>query len=100
MQMSEIKRQAILAQRQDEIRRFTDKRRLDMTSKQQSGREGVEGNMSKAARHTFNSRIPSTYAHGLAGQHLVCDATKEKSRKLDELKARRKVKDEKKRVRM
>lgn len=33
-----------------------------------------------------------------AGQHAVRGATKEKSRKLDELKARRKAKDEKKRV--
>ena len=33
-----------------------------------------------------------------AGQHAVRGATKEKSKKLDELKARRKAKDEKKRV--
>ncbi len=32
------------------------------------------------------------------GQHAVRGATKEKSRKLDELKAKRKAKDEKKRV--
>lgn len=34
------------------------------------------------------------------GQHAVRGATKEKSKKLDELKARRKAKDEKKRVSM
>jgi hypothetical protein len=32
------------------------------------------------------------------GQHAIKGATKEKSRKLDELKAKRKAKDEKKRV--
>jgi hypothetical protein len=37
--------------------------------------------------------------HRCAGQHSVRGATKEKFRKLDELKARRKAKDEKKRVR-
>lgn len=35
-----------------------------------------------------------------AGQHTVRGVTKEKSKKLDELKARRKAKDEKKRVSM
>ncbi len=34
-----------------------------------------------------------------SGQHAQRGATKEKSRKLDELKAKRKAKDEKKRVR-
>ena len=37
---------------------------------------------------------------GPLGQHAVRGATKEKSRKLDELKAKRREKDEKKRVRI
>ncbi|KAI0767480.1 plus-3-domain-containing protein [Fomes fomentarius] len=83
MEMSEIEREAILAQRQDEIQRFTDKRQLDQMFKQQSGRGGAEDNVSKAAKR----------------QHPVRGATREKSRKLDELKARRRAKDEKKRTR-
>lgn len=59
MEMSEIEREAILAQRQDEIQRFTDKRQLDMMFKQQSGRGGVEDNVSKAAKRTSNFCIPS-----------------------------------------
>lgn len=48
--------------------------------------------------------MPSLYKaasnNQFAGQHAVRGATKEKSKKLDELKARRKAKDEKKRVSM
>ncbi|KAI0719836.1 plus-3-domain-containing protein [Cerioporus squamosus] len=81
MEKSEIEREAILAQRQEEMQRFTDKRQLDLMVKMQSGR-GDES-VSKAAKR----------------QHAVRGATKEKSKKLDELKARRKAKDEKKRTR-
>ncbi|CCM01841.1 uncharacterized protein FIBRA_03911 [Fibroporia radiculosa] len=81
MQMSEIEREDILAQRQEEMQRIQDKRNLDQMLQAQSGR-GDE-NVSKAAKR----------------QHAVRGATKEKSRKLDELKAKRKAKDEKKRTR-
>ncbi|OBZ76496.1 hypothetical protein A0H81_03166 [Grifola frondosa] len=82
LEMSEVDREAILAQRLEEMQRFTDKRQLDHLLKLQNGRNG-EDSVSKAAKR----------------QHAVRGATKEKSRKLDELKARRKAKDEKKRTR-
>ncbi|KAI0356964.1 plus-3-domain-containing protein [Trametes cingulata] len=83
MEMSEIDREAILAQRQEEMQRYTDKRQLDHLLKLQSGRGSADESVSKAAKR----------------QHAVRGATKEKSRKLDELKAKRKAKDEKKRTR-
>ncbi|KAI0752664.1 plus-3-domain-containing protein [Daedaleopsis nitida] len=83
LDMSEIDREAILAQRQEEMQRFTDKLQLDLMVKQQSGRGGGEESVSKAAKR----------------QHAVRGVTKEKSKKLDELKAKRKAKDEKKRTR-
>ncbi|KAH9947753.1 hypothetical protein B0H21DRAFT_806805 [Amylocystis lapponica] len=82
MQMSEIEREDILAQRLEEMQRILDKRNLDQMLKAQSGRKGEES-VAKAAKR----------------QHAVRGATKEKSRKLDELKAKRKEKDEKKRTR-
>ena len=52
MEMSEIEREAILAQRQEEMQRFTDKLQLDLMVKQQSGRGGEES-VSKAAKRAF-----------------------------------------------
>ncbi|KAI0634196.1 hypothetical protein C8Q77DRAFT_1110366 [Trametes polyzona] len=83
MEMSEIDREDILAQRQEEMQRYTDKRNLENMLKMQSGRGSADESVSKAAKRT----------------HAVRGATKEKSRKLDELKAKRKAKDEKKRTR-
>ncbi len=51
MAKSEIEREAILAQRQEEMQRFTDKRQLDLMVKMQSGR-GDES-VSKAAKRAF-----------------------------------------------
>ncbi|KAH9931477.1 uncharacterized protein B0H18DRAFT_1116282 [Fomitopsis serialis] len=81
LEMSEIEREDILAQRQEEMQRIQDKRNLEQMLKAQSGHG--DDSVSKAAKR----------------QHAVRGATKEKTRKLDELKARRKEKDEKKRTR-
>ncbi|EGO26839.1 hypothetical protein SERLADRAFT_464355 [Serpula lacrymans var. lacrymans S7.9] len=83
MQMSEIEREGVLAQRLEEMQRVQDKRNLDQMLKAQKDRAGDFDTVSKAAKR----------------QHAVRGATKEKSRKLDELKARRKAKDERKRTR-
>ncbi|TDL27841.1 plus-3-domain-containing protein [Rickenella mellea] len=80
LEMSEIDREDVLAQRQEELQRIQDKRNLDQMLKAQRGE--IDDSVSKAAKR----------AHAQRG------ATKEKSRKLDELKARRKLKDEKKRT--
>ncbi|KAH9928002.1 plus-3-domain-containing protein [Epithele typhae] len=84
MELPEIEREAILAQRQEEMQRSKDKQALEKMLQQQNGR-GVSSDegVSKAAKRP----------HGARG------ATKEKSKKLDELKAKRRAKDEKKRTR-
>ncbi|KAH8112899.1 plus-3-domain-containing protein [Phellopilus nigrolimitatus] len=79
MQLPEIERENILAQRLEEMQRIQDKRNLDQMLRAQR-----EDNVSKAAKRA----------------HQVRGATKEKTRKLDELKAKRKAKSEKKRTRI
>ncbi|KAF8266895.1 hypothetical protein EI94DRAFT_1802384 [Lactarius quietus] len=81
LEMPEVEREELLSQRQDELQRITDKRNLDQMLKAQKAGDG--DSISKAAKR----------------QHTIRGATKEKSRKLDELKARRKAKDERKRTR-
>ncbi|THH18000.1 hypothetical protein EW146_g2928 [Bondarzewia mesenterica] len=81
LEMPEIDREEVLAQRLEEMQRIQDKRNLDQMLKAQKTGDGE--NVSKAAKR----------------HHAVRGATKEKTRKLDELKARRKAKDEKKRTR-
>ncbi|KZT63477.1 hypothetical protein DAEQUDRAFT_719369 [Daedalea quercina L-15889] len=81
MEMAEIEREDILAQRQEKMQRIQDKRNLEQMLKAQSGH--ADDSVSKAAKR----------------QHAVRGATKEKTRKLDELRAKRKEKDEKKRTR-
>ncbi|TFK52972.1 plus-3-domain-containing protein [Heliocybe sulcata] len=82
LSMPEIEREEILAQRLEEMQRIQDKRNLDqMLRAQRNG--GIESDsVAKAAKR----------------QHTGRGSTKEKSRKLDELKARRKAKDERKRT--
>ncbi|KAK7683685.1 hypothetical protein QCA50_013061 [Cerrena zonata] len=79
--LSEIEREDILAQRQEEMQRIKMRSQLDQMVKDQSGRK--DDTVSKSAKR----------------QHTQRGATKEKTRKLDELKARRKAKDERKRSR-
>ncbi|KAI0294711.1 hypothetical protein B0F90DRAFT_1820998 [Multifurca ochricompacta] len=81
LEMPEIEREEVLAQRLEELQRITDKRNLDQMLKAQKGGDG--DSVAKAAKR----------------QHTVRGATKEKSRKLDELKAKRKAKVERKRHR-
>ncbi|KAI9056399.1 plus-3-domain-containing protein [Trametes sanguinea] len=83
MEMFEIDRENILAQRQEEMQHYTDRRQLENMLKMQGGRGSPDESVSNAAKR----------------QHAVRGATKEKSRKLDELKAKRKAKSEKKRTR-
>ncbi|KAF8128663.1 hypothetical protein EV363DRAFT_1340278 [Boletus edulis] len=80
--MSEIDRENILAERQEQMQKIQDRRKLQEMIKQQKNSSDADA-VAKAAKR----------------QHAVRGATKEKSRKLDELKARRKAKDEKKRTR-
>jgi len=81
MQMAEIEREEILSQRLEEKQRLKDKRMISQMVKEQRGGEG--DSVSKAAKR----------------HHMMRGATKEKSRKLDELKARRRrAKEEKQRT--
>lgn len=50
MEMSEIDREATLAQRQEEMQRYTDKRQLENMLKMQNGRGDAEESVSKAAK--------------------------------------------------
>ncbi|KAH9988251.1 hypothetical protein BJV74DRAFT_839646 [Russula compacta] len=81
LEMPEIEREEVIAQRLEELQRITDKRNLDQMLKAQ--KDGDGDSVARAAKR----------------QHTVRGATKEKSRKLDELKAKRKAKDERKRSR-
>ncbi|KLO18877.1 plus-3-domain-containing protein [Schizopora paradoxa] len=80
MELPEVEREEILSQRMEEMQRLQDKRNLDQMHRAQ---RGESDNVSKAAKRV----------------HAVRGATKEKSRKLDELKAKRKAKGDKKRSR-
>lgn len=57
MEMSEIEREDILAQRLEEMQRIQDKRNLDQMLKAQSGRSKANGDesVSKAAKRMFSS---------------------------------------------
>ena len=94
--MPEIEREELLAQRQEELQRITDKRNLDQMLKAQKAGDG--DSISKAAKRASIIAISSRRSDVFPGQHTIRGATKEKSRKLDELKAKRKAKDERKRV--
>jgi|SRR6266404_1681814 len=94
--MPEIEREEVLAQRLEELQRITDKRNLDQMLKAQKTGDG--DSISKAAKRACIYRFLNS-THAFPGQHTIRGATKEKTRKLDELKAKRKAKDEKKRVR-
>lgn len=100
MQMSEIEREEILSQRLEEKQRLKDKRMISQMVKDQRGTESES--VSKAAKRSFICFASHSWSvrlmPALTGQHMMRGATKEKSRKLDELKARRRAKDEKQRV--
>ncbi|KAF5384178.1 hypothetical protein D9615_003169 [Tricholomella constricta] len=80
MQMSEIEREETIVLRLEEKQRLHDKRMISQMVKEQ--RNGDSDNAPKPAKR----------------QHIARGATKEKSRKLDELKAKRRAKDEKQRT--
>ncbi|KAF9224867.1 plus-3-domain-containing protein [Gyrodon lividus] len=83
LSMSEIDRENILAERLEQMQKIQDRRKLQEMIKQQKNGSNDADAVAKAAKR----------------QHAARGATKEKSKKLDELKARRKAKDEKKRTR-
>jgi RNA polymerase-associated protein RTF1 len=102
MQLTEIDREAEVAQRLDQMQRIIDKRNLDQMLNAQQNRNSELDSVSKAAKRLLGPLL-LCYEGSLgrlprAGQHTIKGATKEKSRKLDELKAKRKAKGEKKRV--
>ncbi|KAH6910707.1 hypothetical protein BKA70DRAFT_1271306 [Coprinopsis sp. MPI-PUGE-AT-0042] len=91
LEMPEIRREEILAERIEAKQRLQEKQVLaQMVKQQRSG--GVGG--------TFDADEDSV-AKAAKRQHTARGATKEKTRKLDELKAKRKAKDEsRKRVKL
>lgn len=82
LSMTEIRREQILEERAEEKQRLQNSRQIaDLVRQQRSGTTNNEESVSRAAKR----------------QHTTRGATKEKASKLDELKAKRKAKDEKKR---
>jgi len=81
--VSEIERENILAERLEQMQKIQDRRKLQEMIKQQKNGSADADAVAKAAKR----------------QHAVRGATKEKSKQLDELRAKRKAKDEKKRPR-
>ncbi|KAI0034796.1 hypothetical protein K488DRAFT_77018 [Vararia minispora EC-137] len=77
LDMPEVEREAILAERKEEMQKMEDQRQVASLLQAQRAAAGVDS-VSKAAKR----------------QHTIRGATKEKSSKLDELKAKRKAKDE------
>jgi RNA polymerase-associated protein RTF1 len=57
MQMSEIEREDILAQRLEEMQRIQDKRNLDQMLKAQNSRGGEPDNVSKAAKREHHLTV-------------------------------------------
>ena len=55
MMMPEFEREELIAQRQEELQRFADKRQLDQMLKLQSGRAATEDGVPKAAKRTSTS---------------------------------------------
>lgn len=85
LEMPEIRREEILAERIEEKQRLQEKQVLAQMVKQQRSGGGGGG--------TFDADDDSV-AKAAKRQHTARGATKEKTRKLDELKAKRKAKDE------
>ncbi|EIW79650.1 plus-3-domain-containing protein [Coniophora puteana RWD-64-598 SS2] len=83
LEMTEIEREEILASRMEQLQRKQDSKNLDALLKaQKAGADGSDSIVKAAKR-----------------QHAARGATKEKSSKLDELKAKRRAKEQKKRTR-
>ncbi|KAE9403151.1 hypothetical protein BT96DRAFT_1017214 [Gymnopus androsaceus JB14] len=84
LDLPEIEREQIIAARMEERQKVLDKKALAALIKEQ--RSGIGGG---------DSDGPTGVAKAAKRQHTARGATKEKSSKLDELKAKRKAKDEK-----
>jgi RNA polymerase-associated protein RTF1 len=101
MAMSEVDRERILADRADHKQLLEDEKILSQMVREQRGAvvaNGDDDRVSAAAKRTSICVISEYILRAVLGQHTARGATKEKSKKLDELKARRKAKDEKKKV--
>ncbi|KAJ4490436.1 hypothetical protein J3R30DRAFT_3421818 [Lentinula aciculospora] len=85
LQLPEVEREDIIATRMEERQKILDKKALALMVKEQRERDRVG-----------DSNVGTTgVAKAAKRQHTARGATKEKSNKLDELKAKRKAKDEK-----
>ena len=102
--MTEFNREQILEERSEQKQRIQNARTFaDMVKQQQRGGGGGvapgDDSVSRAAKRVlFCLSFVSMLMDGYEGQHTVRGATKEKTQRLDELKAKRKAKDDKKRV--
>jgi RNA polymerase-associated protein RTF1 len=97
LEMPEIDREEILAGRLEEMQRLQDKRNLDAMLRIQKGQNDLDDSVAKSAKRGLSSSsvMYETELKEKAGPHAG-RSNKEKDRKLDELKARRKAKTDKK----
>ena len=99
--MSEVDRERILADRADQKQLLEDEKILSQMVREQRGAvvaNGEDERVSAAAKRTSVHVLSESILRAVLGQHTARGSTKEKTKKLDELKARRKAKDEKKKV--
>ena len=95
LDMPEVEREAILAERKEEMQKMEDQRQVASLLQAQRAAAGGDS-VSKAAKRAYISLLTPRLTYSVyLGQHAIRGATKEKSSKLDELKAKRKAKDEK-----
>ena len=99
--MTEVRREQILEERAEEKQLLQNSRQIaDLVRQQRTGAANTDESVSRAAKRAFlTSMISCSMVKFTTGQHTARGATKEKASKLDELKAKRKAKDDKKRVR-
>jgi len=96
--MSEVEREDIFAQRLEEKQQLLDKRLLSQMVQQHRGGGAEDSVVKVAKREEYQFRRWTPSHNDRLGQHTARGATKEKTNKLAELKARRKAKDERKKV--
>lgn len=101
LSMTEIRREHILEERaEDKQRRQNARQFADLVKQQRSGAPTNDESVSRASKRAFQRLLRMNFYSNYywLGQHTARGATKEKATKLDELKAKRKAKDDKKRV--
>lgn len=93
--MPETEREDILSQRMEEMQRFQDKVNLDRMLKAQKSSAGdVSDPVAKAAKRKYFLYLEYHVDECYLGKHTSIGATKEKTKGLEQLKEKRKAKQD------